>query len=173
MVHSSVWVFSKDTSPTQGMRLQVRNGCPAIFALFIGNTKTPSWVCWWRDTYVFTEILHRKVKNTKHKKIFFMQISHTFSLSRHLLWSRIPDVEKTSSERKGRGSTRLRERASGSCCSGKYLSQARCPERKRNIRGSQPESRTHIYDNLLSLLFNCCPWSATDQIISIQMLIES
>lgn len=46
MVHSSVWVFSKDTSPTQGMRLQVRNGCPAIFALFIGNAKTPSWV-WW------------------------------------------------------------------------------------------------------------------------------
>lgn len=102
-----------------------------------------------------------------------MQISHTFSLSRHLLWSKVSDVEKTSSEGKGRGSTWLHKRASGSCRSGKYLSQARCPERKRNIRGAQPESRSHIYANLLSLLFNCCPWSATDQIISIQMLGRS
>lgn len=38
MDHSSAWVFSKDTYPTHDMRLQVQNGCPIIFALFIGNT---------------------------------------------------------------------------------------------------------------------------------------
>lgn len=38
MDHSSSWVFSKDTYPSQDMRLQVQNGCPVIFALFIGNT---------------------------------------------------------------------------------------------------------------------------------------
>lgn len=139
MDHSSAWVFSKATYPPQDMRLQAQNGCPVICALFIGNTSAPSWLCCntgWPDSDVFTEILHWKAINTKHKKIFFMQIPHSFIPSRHLLWSRVPDVEKTSSEGKGRGSTWLHERASGSCHSGKHLSRAGCPERKRSIWGT-------------------------------------
>lgn len=105
MDSSPACVLSEDTYLTPDMRLQVQDGCPVILCIiYRQHLNSYLRVLWhkvkvkWSD--VFLELLQWKVIRTKHKKIFFMQISHTFILSRcpseaqSLMWRKQAAREK-------------------------------------------------------------------------------